>query len=337
MRAVIDAPPWAGSRLQLIAAWIFGALILAGLIVFILHFGDIEVFVATIRRANPVWIAAAVLCQIATYFCAALVWFIILESAGSHVALASLLRLALVELFANQAVPTGGLSGSFMVMRGLTRRGVDAATAVTALLIATLSYYAAYVLAGSLAFVLLWHSGDFNAAWRSLLAAFAFLAVVLTAALVILARFGPDIIPTLLSHWRPFARLEKALGGIRLDLCRNPRLVFAGVALQSCVFVLDTATLWCASRAVGMSVDAGGIFTSFVLASVVATLSPIPLGLGTFEGSCTGLLHIMGGGLETSLAATLILRGLTLWVPMMPGLWLIGREHAKKGDRGMTP
>ena len=80
-----------------------------------------------------------------------------------------------------------------------------------------------------------------------------------------------------------------------------------------------------------MSVDAGGIFTSFVLASVVATLSPIPLGLGTFEGSCTGLLHVMGGGLEASLAATLILRGLTLWVPMVPGLWLIGREKAKKG------
>jgi hypothetical protein len=113
------APPWTGSWLPLLAAWLFGALVLAGLIVFVMHFGAIEVFVATVRRANPIWIAAAVLCQIATYFCAATVWFIILKSAGSHVAIRSLLRLALVELFANQAVPTGGLSGSFMVMRGL--------------------------------------------------------------------------------------------------------------------------------------------------------------------------------------------------------------------------
>jgi hypothetical protein len=323
-----DAPPWTGSWLPLLAAWLFGALVLAGLIVFVMHFGAIEVFVATIRRADPIWIATAVLCQIATYFCAAAVWFIILKSAASPIEFRSLLRLALVELFANQAVPTGGLSGSLMVMHGLTRRGVDAATAVTALLIATMSYYAAYVLAGSLAFILLWHSGDLNAAWRSLFAAFAFAAVILAAALAILSRFGSDFITAMIAHWRPFAQLKKALSSIRLDLCRDPRLVFAGVGLQSCVFLLDTTTLWCASRAVGMSIDAGGVFTSFVLASVVATLSPIPLGLGTFEGSCTGLLHLMGGGLEASLAATLILRGLTLWVPMLPGLWLISREKA---------
>ena len=68
---------------------------------------------------------------------------------------------------------------------------------------------------------------------------------------------------------------------------------------------------------------------SFILASVVATLSPIPLGFGSFEGTCTGLLHLMGGGLEASLAATLILRGFTLWLPMRPGLWVIRREGMK--------
>jgi hypothetical protein len=60
-----------------------------------------------------------------------------------------------------------------------------------------------------------------------------------------------------------------------------------------------------------------------------ATLSPLPLGLGSFEGTCTGLLHLMGGGLEASLAATLILRGLTLWLPMLPGLVMIRREAVK--------
>jgi glycosyltransferase 2 family protein len=71
-----------------------------------------------------------------------------------------LLRLAVVELFANQAIPTGGLGGSLMVVRGLTRRGVAPAIAVTALLLAALSYYAAYFLVVLLAFVLLWNSGD---------------------------------------------------------------------------------------------------------------------------------------------------------------------------------
>jgi len=48
------------------------------------------------------------------------------------------------------------------------RRGIASAVAVTALFIAALSYYAACFMAGLLAFVLFWHRGDLNAAWRAL-------------------------------------------------------------------------------------------------------------------------------------------------------------------------
>jgi hypothetical protein len=119
------------------------------------------------------------------------------------------------------------------------------------------------------------------------------------------------------------------LNQVRVDMLRDPRLIFEVVTLQSGIFLLDAATLWCTGRAVGLNVDVGSTFMSFILASVVATLSPIPLGLGSFEGTCTGLLHLMGGGLEVSLAATLILRGLTLWLPMLPGLAMIRREAIK--------
>jgi uncharacterized membrane protein YbhN (UPF0104 family) len=157
----------------LIAAWLFGAVVLAGLVTFIMHFGAFEVFMAKLRGAKPAWLAAAVACQLATYVSAAAVWLRTLKRAGSPLPFLSLLTLAFVELFANQAIPTGGLSGSLMVVRGLMRRGVASAVAVTALFTAALSYYAAYFMVGLLAFVVLWHSGDLNAAWRALFVAFA--------------------------------------------------------------------------------------------------------------------------------------------------------------------
>lgn len=224
-------------------------------------------------------------------------------------------------------MPTGGLSGSLMVVRGLVRRGVASAVAVTALFIAALSYYAAYFMVGLLAFVLLWHSGDLNAAWRSLFIAFAVVVAAMGIALVLLSRSRDGLIPTAIQRWRPFAQLAKMLSQVRVDMVRDPRLILEVVALQAGTFFLDAATLYfCTGRAVGLTVDVGSSFMSFILASVVATLSPIPLGLGSFEGTCTGLLHLMGGGLEASLAATLILRGLTLWFPMLPGLIMIRRE-----------
>jgi uncharacterized protein (TIRG00374 family) len=323
---VSEARPRAGSWFALGAGWVLGALILAGVVVFVLRFGDIEIFLKTLRKADPIWLAAALSCQFATYLCAAALWSAVLRKAKSPLPLLSLLRLALMELFANQAIPTGGLSGSLMVVRGLTRRGVAPAIAITALLIEAISYYAAFFLVGLLAFVLFWHNGDLTTAWRSLFVAFAVAVAAAGTALVIVSRAQGELIPKRVLQWRPFAELSAMLDQVRADLLRSPRLVVGAVALQLAVFLLDTATLWCASRAIGLDLDVARTFTSFVLASVVATLSPIPLGLGAFEGSCTGLLHLLGGGLEASLAATLILRGLTLWLPMLPGLWIIRRE-----------
>jgi hypothetical protein len=40
------------------------------------------------------------------------------------------------------------------------------------------------------------------------------------------------------------------------------------------------------------------------------------------------LLRVLAVPLEAALAATLLLRGLTLWLPMVPGLWLARREVA---------
>jgi uncharacterized membrane protein YbhN (UPF0104 family) len=85
------------------------------------------------------------------------------------------------------------------------------------------------------------------------------------------------------------------LGSAHTDMLRDGKLILEAFLLQIGVFLLDAATLWMiAARSIGLAVDPISAFLSFVLASGVATLSPIPLGLDTFEGTCTGLLHTLG-------------------------------------------
>jgi len=93
-----EATPWTDNWFHLIAAWLFGVVILAGLVIFIMHFGAIEIFMAKLRGANPAWLAAAVGCQLATYVSAAAVWFRVLKRARAPLPFLSLLRLAFVEL-----------------------------------------------------------------------------------------------------------------------------------------------------------------------------------------------------------------------------------------------
>ncbi len=58
------------------------------------------------------------------------------------------------------------------------------------------------------------------------------------------------------------------------------------------------------------------------MASIVVTLGPIPLGLGSFEATGIAMLTLLGVPLEAAVAGILLLRGLTLWIPLVPGLVL---------------
>ena len=84
------------------------------------------------------------------------------------------------------------------------------------------------------------------------------------------------------------------------------------VMLEFAVFALDALTLWLVFRALGDTPAIWIAFVSFLMASMAATLGPIPLGLGTFEAARVGMLSLLGVAIETALAATLLPRGLTL-------------------------
>jgi hypothetical protein len=315
-----------GRKVASYAGLVFGVFTLIAIITIVLHFGDMQAFYQRIRTANPFWLILAVAGQIATYACAAMVWSRVLARTSVHLRFTTLFRLALIELFANQAMPTGGISGSLMVMRGLSRRGVPGGIGFTATLIANMTYYIAYLIVGITAFILLRAKGDMGGPWPALLMAFLVciigLAALLAAMIVSRGRFIPE-------SWRNrwfFSKLFLVMDKIRGDLLGDPRLAIEATSFQMGIFLLDVLTLWAAAHAVGMDIGVANVFVSFILASIVATLSPIPMGLGTFEGTCVGMMHFLGGGLEASLAATLIMRGLTLWLPMLPGLWLIRRE-----------
>ncbi|MBX4927908.1 lysylphosphatidylglycerol synthase transmembrane domain-containing protein [Rhizobium binae] len=319
------------SRVGLIVGWGVGILVLGGLVGSILHFGDLRLFIVTMESADSQWLGAALVVQLATYVCAAAIWGRVMARAGYRKQFSDLLCLAVVELFANQAIPTGGLSGSVMVVRGLINRAVPSPIAITALLIAAISYYAAYLLVAMIAFAMFWYSGDLTDIWFSLSIAFVGVVILIAAVLLLVAHSRGRLIPGSMRSWPPVARIAEALAKVRRDLVSDGIVLAEATALQAAIFLLDAATLWLALRAIGVETAWSDALICFVLASVVATLSPLPLGLGPFEGSCVGLLHLVGVQVEMGLAATLILRGFTFWLPMLPGLWLIRREGRKGG------
>ncbi len=313
--------------------WVPGVVLLLALVAFVLaRHTEEEEFLRLLRQARPGWLLVALVLQMATYLCDGVLWQRVLARTGVRASVWELARLSLMKLTFDQIIPTAGIGGSLMVARGLRKRGGTPGAAAAAILITLLCFYAAQALSVGSSLVFLWSHEELNALVRWLATAFSVVAVAVPV--VILTVAGRQ-------HGRPgrwlrrvpgLSALLKLLAEVPPRLLRDPRLLAEGTLLQVVIFVLDAATLGSLVRALGESVALGTVFVSFMMASVAQTVSFIPGGVGTFEAASVAMLSFLGVPVEAALTATLLLRGFTLWIPLLPGFYLL-RWSARQGGR----
>ena len=316
-------------RRKWLAAIVAGVLALAAGIVLVAHVGELERFVALVANFNGRLLALAVLLQVATYACVALIWWLALRPGGAPPAFGSLMQLSVAKLFTEQAVPAGGVSGTTFLLAALRRRGLQPRLCADTVVTTLISYYAAYLAMAlvSLGFLAAHHEAT---RWLvALTALFAVVAVAIPGGAAWMLRRGRRRVPRLLHRaagiaaWMDELRAAPGSGPIR------PALLGQMFTAQLGVFLLDATTLLVLLAALGEPAKAGTAVPAFIIASMVATLGPVPLGVGTFEASCVATLHALGVSFEGAVSATLLLRGLTTWLPMLPGVWLVRRELAR--------
>lgn len=322
-RPPLDAHP-ADSRGRW--AWLSGALLLLAVLLVVTHVAEERELARLLRDARPVWLLAAVVLQLLTYGFAAAVWQRALVHRGIAMPLAPLVPLGFAKLFTDQALPSAGMSGTLLVVRGLERRGTSRTDSVSAVVTGLVAYQLGYLVVTLSAVAIVWGRGELG-----------LLALVPATVVCLLALAFPWLVVGLLrasrrgsvnwlARWPGARDVAMALGTTDPRSLFAPRLLLETVACQLAIFALDALTLAATLRAVGSAPELSIVFASFVGASVVSTLAWIPGGLGTFEGTCIALLHVHDVSLEAALAATLLLRGFTFWLPMLPGFVLARRE-----------
>jgi uncharacterized membrane protein YbhN (UPF0104 family) len=307
--------------------WLPALVALPALIAAVLHYGSLEKFVALAQTARPEWLLPGVAAQVATYVFAALSWRQVLRRAGQPRPFRTLFRLSVAKLYTDQAIPTGGVSGTILVVTALTRRGVPRHLAMAALLVSMTSYYGADVFAAVACLGLLWLHHDADFAVLGLVSVFVLAEVAIpTAVLWAKSRANHDDLPAWVRRLPGVDALVDAVADAPGDLLRDPRLLAGTFGCQVTIILLDSLTLWLVCRAIGMPVAPWVAFCGFTIGAIVAMISPSPLGLGTFEAGTTGMLVLLGMPIEAALSATVLLRGLTFWLPMLPGVWIARRE-----------
>lgn len=317
----------APGRRRLWLAWVSGLLLLATVGVVVAQRGEGIEFAELVRRSRPGWLLLAVVLQVGTYACAAGAWHRVLARQGIHPSIWQLIPLGLAKLFMDQVVPSAGLSGTLLVVRALKRRGVSEGASVSAVVVGLLGFYLAYGLALATALLLLWIGGELGPRLLWLATLSTLLIGALVGGLLWLSRARSR---SPVRHWLmripPIQGFLTALHSVPQQALHDRTLLAQTTLLQFGIFLLDSATLGICLLALGASASVSGVFAALVIASLVATITIIPSGLGTFDATMLGMLHLVGVPTTVGFGAIVLFRGFTLLLPLLPGLWLARKE-----------
>lgn len=313
-----------------IAGLIISAVALAGIVAFILHVGDIGKFAQSALQTDIRWLALALIAQALAFFVQALVWALVLARRNRAVRRRDLFALSIGKLFADQAVPSAGVSGAAFLVHALTRRGVPAADAFTAFVFGGASSILAFLIfaAGALGFLALQGGpvDEFavNITDMHYIAIASILLLVAIGAVIAASQSKGKLNPGAFAKMR-----DTVMTAVKLIYVERG-LFAACLGLQSIIRILDCVTLWISFEALGGGVSFLTSVVAVSLASLAATVAPTPMGLGSFEAGLLAALAAFGHSIEASLTGGLIYRGLSLGLPLALGFFVVQRELLKR-------
>lgn len=136
-----------------------------------------------------------------------------------------------------------------------------------------------------------------------------------------------------LSRWLPGQRLksrdELAADGLRwqrdlLDAMGSPGNRAAIAVLTAGMWLADAAAFWFALRTVHVSLPFGIAVIGYCVAVFVSWVPFLPSGLGLVEIAVPTVLHHFGVSLDSGLAAIIMWRAVSLFLPALVGLGTYG-------------
>lgn len=306
---------------------IIGVFAILILIVFVyFHVGDAHRFLSVIKKAEPVWLLLVICLQVLTYLSVGVIWFQITRVAKYKVQMGALARLSVEKLSIDQLVPALGLSGNLMVFRAMKRLELPKWLALEAILTNILAHYIAFALVTIASLFILVFLHEITPLIITLISLFTIILVAVPLVIILLIANKDKKLPPWLLRIKFIDRINKVIKSVSAEQIYSPKLLIFASVFNLLIFLLDSGSLWAVLQSIGIQVGLITAFIAIVLASIAATLSALPGGIGGFEAGCVAILTLLGVPVETALTATIIFRGFSLWLPLIPGLYFARKD-----------
>jgi uncharacterized membrane protein YbhN (UPF0104 family) len=263
-----------------------GGILLAMVIAEIAQADDSRSVAETLRGADVVLVAAAVVAETWRYlFSGALLRLL----TGLRYAVS--IRISTAALAIGTLVPGSQLPGGGIAYRELLRRGIPRrrALAVSTALILVVPAASMALLAGP-ALLASGLNSPLPSGWRAVLDILGIAALLLAAAILLVVAVGRR------AHHAP-----------------------ASLGFGACAWIADAACLWLIAQALHIHLDAATIPVAYVAAVAIMAIPAVPGGVGTVEAAVPFILAAGPTTYADAALAVLAWRVLSFWIPTLAG------------------
>jgi|SRR6202050_5419543 len=151
-----------------------------------------------------------------------------------------------------------------------------------------------------------------------------FMAITVRPLGALLMNLLQNLMPRL--SWHRLERLEQLYRSSATLL--NFRRVLVPVALAVVAWGCEGTGFFLTLKGLNLHESLLVAIFIYTFSTIIGAVTLLPGGLGTTEGSLTGLLHVLGIGTDTAALAAIIIRAATLWFGVALGaVCLIGAER----------
>ena len=325
---------------------IFYLVTFVALVLVYAKFSEFRLLLAIFEKANLWWLVGIALTQLLFYYFLTLNYRDVLRIKDLQVSIRELFPLVFVIQFLNQALPSATISGQAFFVMYLRKFGMPFAESMSRALLELMTLYIAigafFVASVSMLFA---SRGLFDHPELAyLIYVFLFFGIIFAGIFIALqrkkrSRFMKWMIFKLRKYFENGPNIEEIIQQMKetvgINKLKHHRLTFWSACLwQGLELLMNVFTLYFVFFAIGEPLSFTASFIVFTLTRFISMVSFIPGAFGIFEGSMTFVLATFGMPIGPALAATLLFRAFSFWLPLPVGWWLYRKYmHAFTDDK----
>lgn len=262
-----------------------------------------------------------------------------------------LFKATLIQIFLNQFIPSGGLSGNAYVFQVLAKRKMAAVNIVSVIILDLLTFYWSLALVVIASLIIGWFIYPLKTSFLVILALGLLLYAILSLAVSFIGK--KQTIRWIYAKLRRVNFLQKFINnikgkvpyGITIDqiqnpwtlVLRNPFTMMRVFMYQVCVQLVDAFTIYAFFYGLGSPLDFHLVVIGMILTKTIAMLPISPGSLVLYEAGMSFFYANLGAPLKIAIVVTLLYRFLSFWLPLPIGFFMLDRLNRKADKEEFAP